>query len=796
MDDLLREFVGETLEMMEAVAGDLVAWEADPSERSGIDRIFRTIHTVKGSSGFFDLPRITAVSHAAEELLDALRSRRCAPGRDVVAVVLSAFERIRSLTQAIAGGDGEPQGDDSALIAALSSQVRGARPDGESRDSVELPDAAPATLPDAADVHGEMPQAWRSVRLPVGLLDELMNGVSDLVLARNEVAAQLRAQGIDLAAMPSFERLSTLLGSVRASVGQMRMVPLRTLFAPLPRQVRQLCSELGKDVRLEIEGGEVEIDREVGEALRDPMVHVLRNAIDHGMESADARVAAGKSPTGLLKVSARQANNRILIAFEDDGAGISLDQISARAVAKQVISEAQAARMSAAEKAELIFAPGLSTAAAVTGISGRGVGMDVVKANVERLGGFVHVHNRPGQGVTIAFDVPMTLTIISALAIDAGGQSFAIPRTIVEEVLLVSSDSVQRQSAGGAGLVRVRGRLLPLLVLEDALGLPRTADVADDDRAIMLCRIGGNRTIAIEVPDVRDHEELVIKPLPPLLLQLGCYSGMSLPDNGRPMLLLDIDGIAQQQILPDAGDAHAASAAAPVREAIGDMWLLFRPYRGQQTAAVPMALVDRLIDVPATDILRTAGRLVARVGESLVPVATVGADAAFGDSVRLIRLGDGKRTVAIPAVSIGHMTGLAMDMPGSGKGHVLGLARFADEVIEMLDGYALLAQHSAPAKAKPIWLVVADDGGWTRSFLKPSLAAIGYAPTIVGSRDDVPDGASMLEIGADADGETQLCIGGVMVDPYDRGAIVAALDTGSPAAPGKRASSRTKGKAA
>lgn len=795
MDDLLREFVGETLEMMEAVAGDLVAWEADPSERSGIDRIFRTIHTVKGSSGFFDLPRITAVSHAAEELLDALRSRRCAPGRDVVAVVLSAFERIRSLTQAIAGGDGEPKGDDSALIAALSSQVRGARPEGVTSESANVPDTLASALPDAVDVHGEMPQAWRSVRLPVGLLDELMNGVSDLVLARNEVAAQLRAQGIDLAAMPSFERLSSLLGSVRASVGQMRMVPLRTLFAPLPRQVRQLCSELGKDVRLEIDGGEVEIDREVGEALRDPMVHVLRNAIDHGMEGADARTAAGKPATGLLKVSARQSNNRIIIAFEDDGSGISLEQITERAVAKQVISPSRAAQLSATEKAELIFAPGLSTAAAVTGISGRGVGMDVVKANVERLGGFVHVHNRPGQGVTIAFDVPMTLTIISALAIDAGGQSFAIPRAVVEEVLLASSDSVQRQSAGGAGLVRVRGRLLPLLVLEDALGLPRTDDVADDDRAIMLCRIGGNRTVAIEVPDVRDHEELVIKPLPPLLLQLGRYSGMSLPDNGRPMLLLDIDGIAQQQILADVDNAQATSVAAPMRDAIGDMWLLFRPHGVQQTAAVPMALVDRLVDVPATDILQTAGRLVARVGESLVPVTTLGQGTDFAKVVRLIRLGDGKRAIAIPAASIGHMTGLAMEMPADGVGNVLGLARFADEVVEMLDGYGLLAQHSAPARARPIWLVDAEEGGWTRSFLKPSLAAIGYAPRIVGSREEVPDGAPVLEIGADADGQAQLSIGGTLVDPYDRGAIVAALDAAPSVATSKRPA-RTKGKAA
>lgn len=772
MDDLLREFVGETLEMMEAVAGDLVAWEADPAERSGIDRIFRTIHTVKGSSGFFDLPRITAVSHGAEELLDALRSRRREPDRRLVATVLSAFERIRFLTQAIANGDGEPVGDDSALIAALMADVRGAGREIEI-DAFAEP---LAVAPDYGETHADVPQAWRSVRLPVGLLDELMNGVSDLVLARNEVAAQLRAQGLDPAAMPSFERLSSLLGTVRASVGQMRMVPLRNVFAPLPRQVRQLASELGKDVRLEVGGGEVEIDREVGEALRDPMVHVLRNAIDHGIESAEARVAAGKAAQGTLKVSARQSNNRIVIAFEDDGAGISLDGVTARAVANGLISAEQAALLTAAKKAELIFLPGLSTAAAVTGISGRGVGMDVVKANVERLGGYIHVHNRPGQGLRIEFDVPMTLTIISALAIDAGGQSFALPRSAVEEVLLASSDTVQRQSAGGAGLVRVRGRLLPLLCLEDVLGMVRDGRIEAEDRAIILCRIAGNRTIALDVPDVRDHEELVIKPLPPLLLALGLYSGMSLPDNGQPMLLIDVDGIAQRQILPDVDDEDATVAGAAARTAIADMWLLFRPFGSTQMAAVPMAIVDRLVDVPGSEFSHSGGRLIARVGDALVPVAHIHGDVRLDGVVRLIRIGDGQRSVAIPAGEIGHMTGLTMDMPtDGGDSAILGLAQFGGEVVEMIDGYRLLARVSGTGagtgEGKPIWLVDDGDAGWTRSFLMPSLVAAGYRPQIVAARDQVTGDAPVLAVGAGG----AVTVGGQPVDAYDRAAILAAL---------------------
>ena len=780
MDDLLREFVGETLEMMEAVAGDLVAWEANPADRSGIDRIFRTVHTVKGSSGFFDLPRIAAVSHAAEELLDALRSRSRDPDAALVGTVLAAFERIRMLTQAIAGGAGEPAGDDSALIAELLADVRGARP-----PVVAAPEA-PASDGDTAA--GGVPQAWRSVRLPVGLLDELMNGVSDLVLARNEVAAQLRAIDVDPAAMPAFERLSTLLGAVRASVGQMRMVPLRTVFAPLPRLVRQLCSELGKDVHIEVEGGEIEIDREVGESLRDPIVHVLRNAIDHGIEPAAQRIAAGKAGSGTIRVTARQSNNRILIAFEDDGAGVSIDHVAARAVAKGVISAAVAETMDAATKAELIFRPGLSTAAAVTGISGRGVGMDVVRANVERLGGYVHMANRPGQGLTITFDVPMTLTIISALAIDVGDQSFAMPRSAVAEVLLASSDSVVRQSAGGAGLVRVRGRLLPLLVLEDVLGLRRAGTAADagadPDRAIILCRISGGRTVALDVPDVRDHEELVIKPLPPILLGLGLYSGMSLPDNGRPMLLLDADGIARRSILPDIADTDDGNAAGGARTAITDMWLLFRTIDHARIAALPMAMIERLIDVPAAAFQQAGGRTVVRVGDRLLPVAMLEEGTPRDDVVRLIRVGDGRRSLLVPVAEIGEMTALDPALAADPARPLLALAHHGGDIVEMIDGFRLLgsagAHAAAPAAptagAKTIWIVAGGSSAPGAAFLIPSLVAAGYAPRLVPSAAEVMGDGPVLTLGERGEGDAR--VGGASVDIYDRAALLDALGHG------------------
>lgn len=777
MDDLLREFVGETLDMMESVAGDLVVWEADPADRSGLDGIFRTVHTVKGSSSFFDLPRITAVAHAAEELLDALRARRSVPDAPAVAAILAAFERIRQLTQAIAAGGGEPEGEDAALIAEILSHLRGGVAAVEQvagAETVSLPSDSVAGLGELTDQATVVPQNWRSIRLPVALLDELMNGVSDLVLARNEVAAQLRGAGIDPAALSAFERLSSTLGQVRASVGQMRMVPLRQLFAPLPRLVRQLSSELGKDVRLEIDGGEVEIDREVGESLRDPIVHVLRNAIDHGIESADRRTAAGKTAQGTLRVSARQANNRILIAFEDDGGGLPLDSLVRRAVAGGHVAEQDAASLPPDRIAEFVFLPGVSTAAAVTGVSGRGVGMDVVKANVEKLGGHIHVRNRPGAGVTFEFDVPMTLTIISALAIDAGGQSFAIPRSAVHEVLLASSDSVQRQSAGGAGLVRVRGRMLPLLVLEEILGLPPGSD--EEERAIILCRIGGNATVAIDAPDVRDHEELVIKPLPPLLLALGIYSGMSLPDSGQPMLVLDVEAIAAGSILADEG-GHEETSAVHTRDA--NLWLTCSATDGGRTIAVPMALIERLHDLPVAAISRIGERKVAMIDGQLVPVIPTG-DLPVEGAVRVIRIGDGQRRIALPVADIGQMLPLEPELSAPDSGlPLVGLAQHDGVVVELVDGFALLAAAAAsdgPQSARKLTVVDPEGSAWVATLLVPTLTAAGYSVEVVRIAGDAVADAPVISL----DGETGLVVetgaGPVLtIDRYDRVALLDAL---------------------
>ena len=766
MDDLLREFVGETLDMMDAIAGDLVAWEADPSDRSGLDGIFRTVHTVKGSSGFFDIPRISAVAHAAEELLDVLRARRGPPSRASVAMILAAFDQIRELTQAIASTGKEPAGDDSRLIKALIADIRSDNRTPEAHlDVAEIGMGEPTSVGVDAEPHeltGDVPAAWRSVRVPVDLLDQLMSGVSDLVLARNEVAAQMRARGLDLVEVAAFERLSQLLVSVRSTVSNMRMVSLRHLYAPLPRLVRQVADELGKDVHLALEGSEVEIDREVVEALRDPMLHILRNAIDHGLESREQRQACGKPTTGQIVVHARQAGNRILISVADDGAGLSLDSLVNRAIKAGHITVDRAAELSDQRKADLVFMPGLSTADQVTGISGRGVGMDVVKANVERLGGSIRIDNRAGQGVTLTLDVPMTLTIIAALAIEAGGQSFAIPRSAVSEVMLASSDVVQRHNAGSANLVRIRDRILPLVRLETALSLTQGGSADPEDRALIICRLGQGGAFALDVADVRDHEELVIKPLPPALLSIGFYSGLSLPDNGQPMLVLDVEGIARQHItqLPsDLQSVETADVAGTIRKAAE--WLSFEELATGRRRAVAMSTVQRILNVQASALTKSGGRLLATVEDEILPVALEDDCAIAGSSVRMIRLSDGCRTALLPVAEIGDMLDVQPQiLPAGGKSGLLGMTLVDGTLVELVDCYDLLGRFgsvagqalslevSSPEQTRVterlLWIVDPAGGEWAASFLVPTLTAAGYRIGLVDRREAISGPAGTI----------------------------------------------------
>ncbi len=747
MEELLREFVGESLDMIEVVAGDLVAWEADPHDKQRLDAIFRTVHTIKGSSSFFDLPRVTALAHAAEELLDALRSGQLAVDGAVVASVLAGFDGIRQIIGSLAQHGVEPAGEDGALIARLADTLHQRTQTTPETTTVGVP----ADAPRAAE-QSVVPPEWRSVRVPLTLLDEVMSGVSDLVLARNEFAGQLRGQGFEPESLAAFTRLSGLLSGVRASVSLMRMSPLNQLFSPLPRLVRQLADELGKQVRLVTDGGEVEIDREVMESLRDPIVHALRNAIDHGIEPEEVRKAAGKPVQAVLRVSGRQVGNRIKIAIEDDGAGLAEARLIEKAIASGHLTAERAAKLSSTQIAALVFLPGLSTAKAVSDISGRGVGMDVVKANIERLGGGVRVDNRPGRGVTLTIDVPMTLTIISALAVPIAGQEFAIPRSAIAEVLLSSNESVECLQSGGVALARVRGNLLPRCVLENHLGLP--VEMVEE-RSIVLCRLANGRTLALDVPDVRDQEELVIKPLPPLLRQCGTYNGFSLPDNGQPMLVIDVDGIASHIVAAAEGGLFedVQQAEDSIASQDEDRWLCFVPLGVATQAALPMHAVQRIVDVPVGAISRAGSGFVATIDGELLRIVDPAVALPEVGALRMVRITHGGMSMLLTVAEVTSLARLDIQLSDSHDARVIGVAMHDATVIEMWDVATLFPEA---ADQRIIWIVDGAAGGWARHVVQPALERAGYRVRHAASRDAVTDrDAPILCINGD-DGHARL----------------------------------------
>ena len=360
--------------------------------------------------------------------------------------MLAIIDRIGEMIASIEAGDEMPGGDDSSLIHALAPGAEGA--------------SAPAAVA-VAEGQGRPASAPRTIRLSVELLDRVMSTVSDMVLARNELARRLREAPTEVAVDGAFERLSAIIADMRDAITRTRMQRIENLFVGLPRMVRDLSAELGKQVLVDIEGGDVELDREMIEMIRDPLTHIIRNAVDHGIEKPAERLKAGKREIEILAVSARQSGNQILIDIQDDGRGIDGKRLLAKALDVGLLERDEAAKLSPREQLALVFEAGLSTAKEVTSISGRGVGMDVVRSNIERIGGIVELDSKPGFGTRMTLRVPLTLTIIPALTVSIAGQHFAIPRSAIEEIVRANGESVTLEHLGGAGVATIRGRRVP-----------------------------------------------------------------------------------------------------------------------------------------------------------------------------------------------------------------------------------------------------------------------------------------------------------------------------------------------
>ncbi len=743
LDELTREFLIESQEGLDRMERCLTELEERPEDAALIGDIFRSVHTIKGTTGFLGFKRLEKLAHAGENLLGLLREGKLIADRPTTTGLLQLLDGLRSILKSIECEGSEGDGEDTVLIARLEelqipahAQARpahaqaGAHARGAVADHAPEQPAAAASAPvqPAAPPPGQPPQdnppagtdpeafktrpqaagtaAESTLRVDVTLLNRMMNLVGELVLTRNQV---LQATANDPNLTLLSRRLDMVTADLRESVMKARMQPVSNIFSKMPRFVRDLSQSLGRKVRLQMEGQETELDKSLLEAIKDPLTHAVRNALDHGIEPPDVRQAAGKDPEGALKLRAVQEGSHVVIEVSDDGAGIGVERVRQKAVERGLITAERAARLVERELLQLIFLPGFSTAAAVTNVSGRGVGMDVVRTNVEKIGGKVEIESRPGKGTTLRMRIPLTLAIIPALIVRSLEQSFALPQGALSELVHVPPEkaSTAIEWLEGAPLYRLRGKLLPLVFL-DRLLMPASEhkDPAERDNFIAVLNADG-RQFGLVVDGLADPEEIVVKPLSAVLKSIGLYSGATVLGNADLALILDPGAIAIRAGVTMSSEEQAGRGAEEEAEAeAGNNQDYLLVEVADRQAAVPLADVLRIEQLTVSRIEYIGYRPVLNFEGQLLPVEDSGgvlAGVAGNPEAQIVVVvcREGERQIGI---AVSHVLDVASggDLFAAGTsmraGGVTLLKNRVTGVVDLGGVLALPATESAPAQ--------------------------------------------------------------------------------------------------
>ena len=764
MDDLLNDFLAETSEHLEAASSQLVQFETDPSNSAIVASIFRLVHTIKGTCGFLGLSRLEALTHAAEAVVSLLRDGKSATP-ELVTLVLAAVDRVKLILAELEANAVEPVGDDDDLIAALERHLAcPGTDDGDEPQPQRAAIAAP-TFPEKTGGRGERQKRSETIRVDVMSLERIMVLVSELVLTRNQLLELTRKQE-DEAIKAPMQRLSGLTSDLQDSVMRARMQPLSRLFARLPRLIRELAAETHKKLTLIMEGGDTELDRQLIEVVRDPLTHILRNAADHGIELPHERVALGKPETGSVRIAASHEAGYITVAISDDGRGLDLERIKAKAVARGLVSPLDLEQMTPETIFRFIFVPEFSTATTVTSISGRGVGLDVVRENIETIGGSITVTSTFGKGTSFNLKIPLTLAIAPALIIEAGAHRFALPQqSVIEAIGFGEGSSHTVESVEGRLVLRVRDQVVPLVSLSEIFELGAagqgTMAATMGAKLAVIMRFGSG-AFGIIVDTVADVQEIVVKPLGASLSHLVVFSGHTILGDGSVVLILDPVGIAKTIGLTQAlelGVQHIPERFVPPREKT--RLILFRSGEGA-LKVVPLSLISRIESAASTAITVSDGRLVMQHRGFLMPLLRVeGAptEATTREKPVLV-LGIGGDSVGLIVDEIIDIVEDYLDIEiASVTPGTIGSARIRDIVVEIIDisYYVRVARPDALERGvtNRFSVLLVDDRLFFRDMLAPILTAAGYRVTTASSARDalflMSKGATFHAIVTDTD---------------------------------------------
>ena len=804
MDELLSEFLTETGEGLDQLDVELVRFEQEPNNAAMLNTIFRLVHTVKGTCGFLGLNRLAKLAHAAETLMGQYRDG--APVTvDGVSVILASIDRIKEILAGLERDGAEPLGSDADLIGRLQMLALG-EPSGMAAGDYQPFGAAEGVQQNVTPLQAtldELERAWRAapgpdpvepvkeladngigaaeanaretqpraqtVRVSVDTLEHLMTTVSELVLTRNQLLELVRRTGESEFKSP-LQRLSTVTAELQEGIMKARMQPIANAWQKLPRLVRELSLELDKKIELDMAGGETELDRQVLEMIKDPLTHMLRNSADHGLEPPAERAKQGKPETGRIKLSAYQQGGYIVIEVADDGRGLDARKIRAKAIENGLATQAEVDRLSDPDIYKFIFRPGFSTAQAISGVSGRGVGMDVVRNNIELIGGTVELKSSSPSGTTFTIKIPLTLAIMAALIVEASGQRFAIPQySVIELVRTGNASGHDVELINDTAVVRLRDKLLPLLDLAQLLRLESSRTtlerVANLVLTVMVIQVGA-RLFGVLVDSVFRTEEIVVKPMSSLLRDVGMFSGNTILGDGSVIMIIDPNALGSV-VGAVEGQADLASAAPTVEAATTENKTALLLFRAGSSAmkAVPLSLITRLEAIERDTIEHCNGEDVVQYRGALMPLVYM-QDEARGraDGVQpVLVFTEGGKPVGLAIDEIVDIVEerLEIELKTEAPG-VIGAAIVKGKAAEIIDvshylghglGHRLDSKQSVGSRE--IRLLLVDDSQFFRNMLAPLLKASGYDVTLAASADEAlalkDSGASFDLIVSDLD---------------------------------------------
>lgn len=601
--------------------------------------------------------------------------------------------------------------------------------------------------------------ANQSIRVNVDTLEHLMTMVSELVLTRNQLL-EISRRNEDSEFKVPLQRLSNVTAELQEGVMKTRMQPIGNAWQKLPRIVRDLSAELGKQIELEMHGADTELDRQVLDLIKDPLTHMVRNSADHGLENPSERAAAGKPETGTIRLSAYHEGGHIIICIADNGRGLNTERIKAKALSNGLVSEAELEKMTEAQIHKFIFAPGFSTAASITSVSGRGVGMDVVRTNIDQIGGTIDIKSVAGEGTSVTIKIPLTLAIVSALIVEAGGNRFAIPQLSVVELVRARANSDHRiERIKDTAVLRLRNKLLPLMHLKKLLKIDDGSSSDPENGFIVVTQVG-NQTFGIVVDGVFHTEEIVVKPMSTKLRHIDMFSGNTILGDGAVIMIIDPNGIAKALGASSSASREIADENAAHHAASGEQLTSLLVFRAgsSQPKAVPLGLVTRLEEIAADKVELSNGRYMVQYRDQLMPLVQMnGVEIRTQGSQPILVFADDGRAMGLVVDEIIDIVEerLNIEVAGSGQG-ILGSAVIKGLATEVIDVGHFLPMAFAdwfsrkemrPSAASQSVLLV-DDSAFFRNMLSPVLKAAGYRVRLA---SDAQEGLSVLRSGQNFD---------------------------------------------